>query len=157
MDKSKIFYFCFSITICILFLQKYICIEKLKDTLRIRKLNNIDYLCDKAGEYVLKRYSKSYDAKIFAKKKPNKTQQAIVDYLRYSKYKYIRNYYPRLALFFFFLVLDIIFVILWITCCGCCCCKCGLFKQASKASNLNKCPLLLSIMICYILVQFLVF
>lgn len=152
MDKSKIFYFCFSITICILFIQKFICIEKLKATLRIRKLNNIDYLCDKAGEYVLKRYSKSYDAKIFAKKKPNKAQQAIVDYLRYSKYKYIRNYYPRLALFFFFLVLDIIFVILWITCCGCCCCKCGLFKQASKASNLNKCPLLLSIMICYILV-----
>ena len=152
MDKSKIFYFCFSITICILFIQKFICIEKLKATLRIRKLNNIDYLCDKAGEYVLKRYSKSYDAKIFAKKKPNKAQQAIIDYLRYSKYKYIRNYYPRLALFFFFLVLDIIFVILWITCCGCCCCKCGLFKQASKASNLNKCPLLISIMICYILV-----
>ena len=152
MDKSKILYLCFSITIFILFFQKYICIEKLKDTLRIRKLNNINYLCDKAGQYVLKRYSKRYDAKIFAKKKPNKAQQAIIDYLRYSKYKYIRNYFPRLALFFFFLVLDIIFLILWITCCGCRCCKCGLFKQASNASNSNKCPLLFSIMICYILI-----
>ena len=152
MDKTKILYLCFSITICILFIQKYIYIEKLKDRLRIRKLNNINYLCDKAGEYVLERYSKSYDAKIFAKKKPNKAQQALIDYLRYSKYKYIRNYYPRLALFFFFLVLDIIFLIFWITCCGCCCCKCGLFKRASNASNINKCPLLFTIMICYILI-----
>ena len=152
MDKSKILYLCFSLTICILFIQKYNYIEKSKDILRIRKLSNIDYLCDKAGEYVLKRYSKSYDAKIFAKKKPNKAQQALINYLHDSKYKYIRNYYPRLALFFFFLVLDIIFLILWITCCGCCCCKCGLFKQASNASNLNKCPLLFSIMLCYILI-----
>lgn len=97
--------------------------------------NNINYVCDKAGKSFNKNYEGGYDAKIFDKKQPNKYQNSLINFLRDSKYKYIKKYYSRIAIFFVFLVLDLIFVFLWISYCSCCCCNCCLFKMASPVSK----------------------
>ena len=111
--------------------------------IKLRKLfdqNNINYVCDKAGKSFNKKYEGGYDAKVFATKKPNKYQNSIINFLRDSKYKYIKKYYSRIAIFFVFLV------------CSCCCCNCCLFKIASPNSKTCRKTWFLLSLICNFLV-----
>ena len=124
-------------------------------TIKLRKLfgqNNINYVCDKAGKSFNENYEGGYDAKVFAKKQPNKYQNSIINFLRDSKYKYIKKYYSRIAIFFVFLVLDLIFIFLWISYCSCCCCNCCLFKMASPVSKTCRKAWLLSSLVFNFLV-----
>ena len=135
--KSKIFLICLSITLCLMILKKTNYIKRFEETIGIRSLfeqETLNYVCDKAGNSLAKKYSNGYDAKIYETKKPNKAQNAIIDFARDSKSKYIKDYLSRFRIFLAFLILDIIFIFFWISYCCCCCCNCCCFKTASPPS-----------------------
>ena len=156
--KTKIFLINIIFTFFLIKLKKSYCIKNFDElfNIRLRNLfsqNNINYVCDKAGKSFNKNYLGGYDAKVFSKKQPNKYQNSFINFLRDSKYKYIKKYYSRIAIFFVFLVLDLIFVFLWISYCSCCCCNFCLFKMASPSKTCRKTWLIFSL-ICNSLVIF---
>ena len=113
--KPRVFLICISITLGIMSVKKTNIVTRIEEGLfNIRKLfqqNIMDYVCNKAGKSFLKKYQNGYDEKVIQAKKPNKYQQAIIDFAKDSKYKYIKKYFGRIAIFFVFLILDIIFVV----------------------------------------------
>ena len=113
----------------------------------------IDYTCDKAGNSLKKKYSRGFDEKTIEKLNLNKPQRAIINYIRDSKYKYIKEYIvSRYVIFIIFLILDIIFIICWISYCGCCCCSCCCFKTANPSSKTLRFVFFLIAAICNLLV-----
>jgi len=155
--KVKIFFINIIFTFFLIKLKKSNYIKKIDElfNIKLRKLfdqNNINYVCDKAGKSFRENYEGGYDAKVFIKKQPNKYQNSIINFLRDSKYKYIKKYYSRIAIFFVFLVIDLIFVFLWISYCSCCCCTCCLFKMASPSSKACRKTWIFFSLICNFLV-----
>lgn len=138
--KPRVFLICISITLGIMSIKKTNIVTRIEEGLfNIRKLfqqNIMDYVCNKAGKSFLKKYQNGYDEKVIQAKKPNKYQQAIIDFAKDSKYKYIKKYFGRIAIFFVFLILDIIFIFCWIGYCSCFCCCCCCIKKASPDSNI---------------------
>lgn len=152
--KLNVFLICFLITALLIISKKTNIIGKIGVTLNIRYLFDnpkIDYICDKAGNSLKKKYSNAYDEN-FEIKRPNKAQNAIINYIRDSEYKYIKDYYSRIAIFYIFLILDIIFIFCWISYCICGCCSCCCFKTANPNSNRLKFIFFLISAICNLLV-----
>ena len=153
--KLNIFLTCLLVTALLMISKKANIIKNIGKTLKIRKLDykpEIDYICNKAGNSLMKKYSKGYDEKIFETKQLTKAQNAIINYGRDSKYEYIKDYYYRIVIFFIFLVLDIIFIFCWISCCCCCCCSCCCFKTANPSSYTLRLVFFLISAICNFLV-----
>ena len=137
--KLRIFLICFSITLGIMSLKKSYLFSEIEEVFKIRKLfeqNILNYVCNEAGKSFIKKYENGYDEKIMEKKTPNKYQRAIIDFAKDTKYKYLKKYFPRIAIFFVILVLDIILIFFWISYCCCCCCNCCCFKTAIHGSDL---------------------
>ena len=152
--KLNIFLICFLVTGLLMISKKTDIIKTIGDTLNIRYLFDnpkIDYICDKAGNSLKKKYSNGYDEK-FETKRPNKAQNAIINYVRDSEYEYIKDYFSRIAIFFIFLILDFIFIFCWISYCICGCCSCCCFKTANPSSKIKRFIFFLISAICNLLI-----
>lgn len=133
--KQRIFLICLSITIGIISLKKSNKVPVIEGKVfNIRKLfeqNTLNYVCEKAGKSLTKKYEGGYEEKEVTKKAPNNYQKAIIDFAKDTKNNNIKSYLSRLTIFFIILVLDIILIFVWISYCCCCCCNCCCFKKAS--------------------------
>lgn len=153
-NKQKIFFICISLTLCLMIFKKINYREAYEKVINLRILfdkKTLNYVCEKAGNALSEKYSQNYNAKTYAKKRPNDAQKAIIDYSRNSKYYLIKKYFPRIALLFLFLVIDIIFIICWISYCCCSCCNCCCFKMASPPSYCSRLTFFLIAVICNII------
>ena len=133
--KKRIFLICFSITIGIMSLKKSNIIPEIEGKLlNIRKLfeqNTLNYVCEKAGNSLAKKYEGGYEEKEVEKKALNNYQKAIIDFAKDTENNNIKKYLSRLVIFFIILGLDIILIFVWISYCCCSCCNCCCFKKAS--------------------------
>lgn len=133
--KKRIFLICFSITIGIMSLKKSNIIPEIEGKLlNIRKLfeqNTLNYVCEKAGNSLAKKYEGGYEEKEVEKKALNNYQKAIIDFAKDTENNNIKKYLSRLVIFFIILGLDIILIFVWISYCCCSCYNCCCFKKAS--------------------------
>jgi len=121
-----------------MFLKKSNYIQKIEEVLDLRNLfeqNYLNYLCNNAGDHLTKQYKGGYDAKIYRTEALSKGQNALINFMRDSKYQYIKDYYSRIVFLFIIIVLDIIFIFSWISYCICCCCNCCCFNSESSSST----------------------
>ena len=136
--KSKIIFICASLALFIMFLKKSNYIQKIEEVLDVRHLfeqNYLNYLCNNAGDHLTKQYKGGYDAKIYRTEALSKSQNALINFMRDSKYQYIKDYYSRIVFLFIIIVLDIIFIFSWISYCICCCRNCCCFNSESSSST----------------------
>ena len=157
--KSKninIFLICFSITVCLMIFKKSNIIDQIEEKFYTRILfqsNTLNYVCDNAGNSLQQKYKGGYNEKSLATRKPNKYQQAIINFARNSKFNNIKPYIPRLAIFFAFLALAILFIFCWIGYFVCCCCSCCCFQEAYPHSRCKRTIWFLIAAVCSFLVM----
>ena len=140
--KTRIIFICASLALFIMFLKKSNYIQKVDEVLELRSLfeqNYLNYVCDNAGDFLKKQYKGGYNAKVYKTLSLDKGQTALINFIRDSKFKYIKDYYSRIGFLFIVLVLDIIFILFWISYCICCCCNCCCFNSASASTSSTVC------------------
>lgn len=79
--KLNIFLTCLLVTALLMISKKANIIKNIGKTLKIRKLDykpEIDYICNKAGNSLMKKYSKGYDEKIFETKQLTKAKMQLL-------------------------------------------------------------------------------
>lgn len=105
--------------------------------------SEVDEICDKARGGLLKNY-KSGPYKGGSKNSEggkvvlNKYEQSLVDFIRDQKFEYIKDYFPHIGIYLFFLVLDVLLIFFWIGYCICCCCPCCCCSKSNDENDKSK-------------------
>ena len=98
----------------------------------------VDERCRKTSKEFLENYKNDYHSNLDNDKELTKYQKAIKDIIenRDNYSKDVKEYLPRILLFFIFLIVDIVLILVWIIfCCCCCCCN----NKKSSSSVCGKC------------------
>jgi len=102
----------------------------------------VENRCNKTS----KNFSEKYNISKFPDDNINwsKYQNILKEAIQNKDYKKIKEYIPRILIYFIFIIIDILFIILWLVFCGCCCC-CG----KSNKLTAGGCAKLLFFLFCF--------
>ena len=112
----------------------------------------VDERCGKTRKEFLENYKNDYHSNLNNDKELTNYQKALKDIIenRDNYTKDVKEYLPRILLFFIFLIVDIVLILVWIIFCCCCCCS---NNKKSSSSVCGKCSFVIYLILscCVIL------
>ena len=111
----------------------------------LRYLDSDEYVENRCNK-TAKNFMEKYNITASSKEDINLTkyQKILKEVIENKDCSKIKEYIPRILIYFIFIIIDILFIILWFVFCGCCCC-CG----KSHKLTAGGCAKLLFFLFCF--------